>query len=479
MKILITNGWHDDNKGDCGIVLSIIRLFSSFGDIHFTILSEFKEGDARYKNAYRHIKKLFPNVTIKPALWPVMPVEKVKSNNRYLRKITRRITKLFFKTDLKKQTFLLENYLKKYFLENDFSEDKQNIDQVFNEHIDMINQMDLVISKGGSFIFSDGSINGSARLARVLYPLYLSIKNNKPIVLFSQSIFGIESILDKAIVEPVLKRSLVLCRENISKDYLSQRIENLNIRSIPDSAFSLSIQKDKHKIKHKRLRRAIERNQKIIGLTVRAWGTERQQGQYIKKVSALIKKIIQKDNNIVIALIPQVIGPGDFENDQNMMKMLVRDFSFEIKKRIIFVRKDFTPYELMQIYSKMFFIIGTRLHSVIFALTAGVPGIAISYSAHKSFGIMKDLGLNKYVFQFEELDLNKMYNMIIDLMTNIDSIRKSITIKINQNKNILNNEAKYIVKDYINSYQYMPLKENELEWINELVEKGKERIYVG
>jgi colanic acid/amylovoran biosynthesis protein len=54
-------------------------------------------------------------------------------------------------------------------------------------------------------------------------------------------------------------------------------------------------------------------------------------------------------------------------------------------------------------YGGLDLLVGTRFHSVIFAMTASVPVLAIEYE-HKTSGIMKDLGLDEWVHDITTVD---------------------------------------------------------------------------
>ena len=59
--------------------------------------------------------------------------------------------------------------------------------------------------------------------------------------------------------------------------------------------------------------------------------------------------------------------------------------------------------EVKAAYNSLDFLIGTRFHSVIFALTSNVPAIAIEYE-HKTGGIMHDLDLDEWVIKMHDVN---------------------------------------------------------------------------
>jgi colanic acid/amylovoran biosynthesis protein len=55
-------------------------------------------------------------------------------------------------------------------------------------------------------------------------------------------------------------------------------------------------------------------------------------------------------------------------------------------------------------------LIGTRFHSVIFALTSRIPCVAIGYE-HKTRGIMDDLGLGDWVIQIADVEADVLFGL--------------------------------------------------------------------
>ena len=61
------------------------------------------------------------------------------------------------------------------------------------------------------------------------------------------------------------------------------------------------------------------------------------------------------------------------------------------------------PAVLRAAYHTMDLFVGSRLHSNIFALTGGVPVLAVAYQ-DKTFGVMRMLGLEEWTVAIEEVD---------------------------------------------------------------------------
>ena len=98
------------------------------------------------------------------------------------------------------------------------------------------------------------------------------------------------------------------------------------------------------------------------------------------------------------------------------------------KDYTIISNANYNCYDLKKIYGYCDFIVGTRFHSVIFSLSQYIPAIAISYIGNKTMGIMKDIGLEEYVIDIEEVSCNRLLEMFDKMKNNrmliIEKIQK-------------------------------------------------------
>jgi colanic acid/amylovoran biosynthesis protein len=106
-----------------------------------------------------------------------------------------------------------------------------------------------------------------------------------------------------------------------------------------------------------------------------------------------------------VVLIPQVTTDylGD---DDRIVERRIAGYCGSSPLRID-ERVDFR--DLKGLYSACDLMLGTRFHSVIFALTSMVPCLAIEYE-HKTRGIMRDLGLEEWVLPIDEVSHARLWS---------------------------------------------------------------------
>jgi colanic acid/amylovoran biosynthesis protein len=68
--------------------------------------------------------------------------------------------------------------------------------------------------------------------------------------------------------------------------------------------------------------------------------------------------------------------------------------------------------QMQKLYSYYDLLVGTRFHSVIFALNEKTPSIAIAYGGNKSYGIMNDIGVPEYVMGIDSVASQRLNALV-------------------------------------------------------------------
>jgi colanic acid/amylovoran biosynthesis protein len=84
-----------------------------------------------------------------------------------------------------------------------------------------------------------------------------------------------------------------------------------------------------------------------------------------------------------------------------------------------------SPKLIRSAYGFMDIFLGTRMHSNIFAISQGVPTLAIAY-LYKTTGIMQDLGLNEWTVDIKGLDAESLTYMLIRLWNSRYKVKQKI-----------------------------------------------------
>jgi colanic acid/amylovoran biosynthesis protein len=387
LNILVINAHSSKNKGDAGIILSMIdSLRKNIPNCNIKIKSRFPEID---QNAYDvSVAPCVANISIDPK--------------------TNKILKLL-------SAIKLFKFLKTSTVNIPESKDYE--------------WADVVVSCGGGFLLSHGF---STALLQHLVQIKVAFDYNKPVIIYSQSIGPFYNQFMQKMAKLVLdKVTKIYIREEISQQWLDKiGCENNTITVVPDSAFCLETQPSDlvdrifEKIKE-------NHNGPYIGITVRDWyfpevedkAFHRQ--KYINSIRAAIQ-FIEKTYNGKVLLMPQVLGPNPFNDDRIISREILMDLKPTNAELLDY---DFHPRELKYLYSKMDMFIGTRMHSNIFALSSKVPTVAINYE-HKTKGIMELLDLSEYVLDINEITTERIVQTIEKCWRNRYDIKEHLGKKI-------------------------------------------------
>jgi len=421
MKYSVTHCYTDKNKGDAAIVIATTQLLRHIdAQAEIFLFSTYGVTDNRLHNEHdiirKHADRLFP------ALFPE-PVSAFGKKIQSLRLIP-------FLSSLIRSLFLLVSSNKRFIglvlSEEEYCGFKSFIDS------------DVIISKGGSYLYTENSsIRSSLSLIRMLYPFILAWRYGKRSVIFGQSLGPLVGRFNQCLFSFVLSKvDYIYLRESVCIDaYVSVKAlcNKKGYQVIPDTAFFL---KDDYsdpepdiKIDATRFNvgfTIVDNDYKYIGcmqeLTVK-------KESYKKSISEAIKYLI--DNYAAeVHIFPQVLADSSFQghNDLVLSKNIVSNFvSTKYSKHLHLYEHDLSPLQLRRLYGQMTIFIGTRLHSVIFALSVGVPAITIAYHGTKSEGILKQIhGCDKFVLDINEINSIRLIQKIEELVGEIDSIKRNL-----------------------------------------------------
>lgn len=405
-SIVLVNVWHDDNKGDGGIAEGVLRLlYKRYPAAQFSVVSMFPESTQAYQTAHRHLKETFPEVTVVAS--PFLAHDPSRSGG-----IFRLLSKLWQVPRSLTQVLL---------------------PSLFNQPaLQLIAKADLVVANGGQYLFTHKNyLNSLFTVYRLLYPLLIARSCKVPYLLFSQS-FGFHNAnrLDNALVRSTLAGAIATwTREEISyKQLLKLGISESKLALVPDAAFWLEPMKTQrvvdvlttHGLKPKA----------FWAITVRQWSTYTT--EFLDEMEILIRTVLQAGFIEAIALVAHTHGPSEGGDDRTPTKAL---FNRLQDCTVTLIEDDLAPSELVALYREAQLMIGTRFHSVIFALVGGTPAYAISYAGPKTWGIMKLLGLEhlcsdmkrfsaqEVLDRFKETDFEKIAAHLPD---QVNGLRKQL-----------------------------------------------------
>lgn len=283
-----------------------------------------------------------------------------------------------------------------------------------------LREADVVIAKGGSYLYSHGGLSEMLYLWRMVYPLRAAIAVGRPPTLLGVTLGPFRPAVTALLARRVLRRcSAVYVREEISAEtaHAVLGLSAERVISIPDIAFSIDHES-----------RGAESARPLIGLTVRdlpVHGTrnvEAQRCNYEDAIVAAGERLLVGDPAMSLVFIPQVL-------DDVALGLRLRK-RFSDPARVDVIQQDLSVQELIEIYASLTALVATRLHSAILSAVAGTPIIHLVYEREKGLGIMASLGLEQWTMSSADLDGVSLARLILRLLRESEQVRVHLAARV-------------------------------------------------
>ena len=268
----------------------------------------------------------------------------------------------------------------------------------------------------------------------MLYSSIIAVILRKKIIALGHSVGPIVGKLSKTLIRFCFMRFYsIVVREHISMDILKNEL-NLPISKLelmPDIAFW---SENRKKNEHLGINHFLEfenyetvASQKVmVGITVRDWHFPMQgkafdyRYNYMNTIASFIDKL-HVELGADIFFMPHAL-------EDQIITQEIADMA-KFSSPIVF-SGDYSTSELRQLYGEMDIFIGTRIHSDIFALSSGVPTVAIAYEIPKGFGIISMVEESECIINIAEINLECLWNIAIKLFQEREGREKEIKQRV-------------------------------------------------
>jgi colanic acid/amylovoran biosynthesis protein len=290
---------------------------------------------------------------------------------------------------------------------------------------------DLVVSCAGNFLYSSGRFGVSFMIS--VFSIAYAHWVNKPIYTLPQSIGPLRHGWERMLVRRVYSRArLVVARERVSFELAQAlRLPPDRCFCLPDIAFGL-MPDSPSTAKQYLLDHGVAIGMRpLLGVTVINWAAQNRtfarQAQYEVAVADALRGFIDRHAGQVV-FFAQVTGPTSAEDDRVVARR-VRDRLGDRPGAVVVIEEICTAQQLKALYGFMDFFMGTRMHSNIFALSQGVPVLAIEYF-HKTSGIMQWFDLQKWVVDIRTLNSAQLDRALEEAWEQREAIHHQISVQL-------------------------------------------------
>ncbi|MDR7073184.1 polysaccharide pyruvyl transferase family protein [Fictibacillus barbaricus] len=285
-------------------------------------------------------------------------------------------------------------------------------------------ESDVIVCSGGGFLNDNYH---PAILARLI-ALYAAKKLGKRVIIYSASVGPFNRKFYRVLARYVFnKLDLLTIRDIPSQEVLKNINVSSPIKLVADSAFSLWEKDDAGKTSEKNISKLISNNnKKKITISVRNWThfENGSQENYENAISGLVNKLNTLEEEYEVYFVSSCTGTDGYKQDDRKTAKKIYE-KIENKKNVYLINEDLKAFELMQLYKKVDLNIGTRMHTNIFSIISETPIIAIRYE-DKTIGLMQQFNLTKYLVDIEDVDSEKLFNLVQSAMENNQEIKNQI-----------------------------------------------------
>jgi len=210
-----------------------------------------------------------------------------------------------------------------------------------------------------------------------------------------------------------------------------------------DPAFLLSSALQK-RVKEIMLEEKIEKNERLlVGVAItrevlsEAFKNELNPAirykKAVKEIARLLDKLIEEFSSTII-FVPHSIEPYGYRDDRIVAKDIYRVMLNQHMTRVI--TKEYSPEELKGLIGQLDLLISCRVHAAINALSMSIPSCVItrSWDQRANNIIGKMIKQEKWIYNVENLNADKLFVLITDLLDSSNEIRKDLPSTVNSVK---------------------------------------------
>lgn len=312
-------------------------------------------------------------------------------------------------------------------------------------------EADLVISAAGNFLYTSGKIGIPFLLA--LFAIFYAQLVGKPTYTLPQTLGPIRRRHENWLAKQVLSRMrLVLVRDPISHQvWETWAVPHPQGLLHPDLAFAQPASPHRQEAVDLlgRCGLNLDSEEPRLGVTAIQWGAQSRafdrQTQYEGALISAIRDFLRSPGRQVV-LFSQVHGPTPPEDDRLAAKRIVTKLG-DLADRVFLIDEPLPAPVLKAAYGQMDLFLGTRLHSNIFALTEGVPVVAVGYQ-YKTRGIMRMLGLEQWVLDIEQVAGDNLLCLVREALAAREQTRSHLRTVLPQIREQASRAGALIGADY-------------------------------
>ena len=141
-----------------------------------------------------------------------------------------------------------------------------------------------------------------------------------------------------------------------------------------------------------------------------------------------IIKLFINHHGAQVMLFPHVYGPeNSLESDRAACAAIFSDLKGRCRNRLHLLEGSFDQHEIKYLIGRCDFVLGSRMHACIAALSQDVPAIGLAYSK-KFSGVLRSIGIGNLVVDLRVCDSARALRLINEAYLGRKSIRTDLAV---------------------------------------------------
>ncbi|MFV0503160.1 MAG: polysaccharide pyruvyl transferase CsaB [Lachnospirales bacterium] len=265
-----------------------------------------------------------------------------------------------------------------------------------------LKRTNLLISGGGTLIQDHTSTNS---LIYYLFLIYQGHKKGAKTMLYSNGIGPVNKKINRELSTAILNKmdAITLRDQEAFNEIKKMNVINNNISVTVDPAFALTMKVEKN---------VDFKNYFVV--SIRNW--KYLESNFEEEICKFCNHMGEKYGLTPVFVSMQPIN--DTEISQRIINRLT------IKAYLY--KESFTIEEILSILKHSNFVLGMRLHTIIYSIKVNTPVIGLVYDP-KVEGIMSSIGENTYV-NIKEINADILINHYVYILNNMETIKKNLAL---------------------------------------------------
>jgi colanic acid/amylovoran biosynthesis protein len=238
-----------------------------------------------------------------------------------------------------------------------------------------------------------------------------------------------ESFSKKAIQHVAERSALLYSRDKTSLEFL-QNIPNIRAEKLklaPDIVLKFEPRESRDTLGPLEQAGLLHTNRRRVGIcpNIRIYHATQREGigpanPYVQWLAKLCKRFLV-ETDVELVLFPHEISPNWWHRDDRYVCRLVCKV-FADNKRIRYFSEHCSADTLKLLIRELDFLVGSRFHSIIAALSLYVPTVAVGWS-HKYQEVLNDAGIGELAFSYKEMSEDSTITRLLETWANREHVR--------------------------------------------------------